>query len=187
MIKDIVSQYIIYPASSLLVWRWINYLCCCLLCHLWFSCFDCATFQFPVPEKEKNKQSFSTGFLSSLLHANERKMLIDNMFPYQPQSTFWSWEHCSFDRKDSAVLGVLQQTHIDAMEVDTPVGSSPGGNKAITMLARGGQGGACGCQSSHRSYSFLYKRGEERAFSDWKTNTHRPWTVIWQLDNKTGR
>lgn len=58
----------------------------------------------------------------------------------------------------------MQQTHIDAVEVDTPVGSSPGGNKAIAMLARGGQGGAGGCQSSHRSYRFLHKWREERAF-----------------------
>lgn len=58
---------------------------------------------------------------------------------------------------------LLWQTHINAMEVDTPVGSSPGGNEAITMLARRGQGGAGGCQRSHRSYSFLHKGKEKTA------------------------
>lgn len=55
------------------------------------------------------------------------------------------------------IVGVLQQTHINTMEVNTPVGSSPGGNKAIAMLARRGQGGAGGCQSSHCSHSFLHE------------------------------
>lgn len=58
---------------------------------------------------------------------------------------------------------LLLQTHINAMEVDTPVGSSPGGNEAITMLARRGQGGAGGCQRSHCSYSFLRKGKEKTA------------------------
>ena len=92
-------------------------------------------------------------------------MLIDNMFPSKPQLTLWTREHCSFDRTDHQVLGVTQQTHIDAVEVDTPVGSSPGGNKAISMLAGGWQGGAGRCQSSHCSYSFLHKdRGGESIF-----------------------
>lgn len=39
----------------------LNYLCCCLLCHLWFSCFDCVTFQFPV--KQSDKQIFSHWYL----------------------------------------------------------------------------------------------------------------------------
>lgn len=47
--------------------------------------------------------------------------------------------------KNGAVLSILQWAHVDAVEVDTPVGSSPGGNKAITVFARGRQGGACGC------------------------------------------
>lgn len=72
----------------------------------------------------------------------------------------------------------MQQTHIDAVEVDTPVGAGAGGNKAITMLARGGQGGAGGCQSSHRSYSFLQEGGEEKVIFDWRTNTNRNWTLI---------
>lgn len=73
---------------------------------------------------------------------------------------------------------LLWQTHINAMEVDTPVGSSPGGNEAITMLARRGQGGAGGCQRSHCSYSFLHKGKEKTAlcffcffFTLWQTQT----------------
>lgn len=64
-------------------------------------------------------------------------------------------EHCSPNRRDSAVLAASQQTHIDAMEVDTPVGSSPGRNITIAVLAGRRKGGACGCQRSHRSYGFL--------------------------------
>lgn len=99
------------------------------------------------------------------------------MFPYKLQSTLSSREDC-FIGRTVEVLGVLQQTHIDAVEVDTPVGAGPGGNKTITMLARGGQGGAGGCQSSHSSYSFLHKGREEKAFSDWRPYTNRAWTVI---------
>lgn len=47
--------------------------------------------------------------------------------------------------KSCTAPSVLQQTHINAMKVNTPVGSSPGGNEAITVFARRGQGGACGC------------------------------------------
>lgn len=96
------------------------------------------------------------------------------------------WEYIMFPctLQWSQVLGVLQQTHIDAVEVDTPVGSSPGGNEAIAMLARGGQGGAGGCQSSHCSYSFLHREREDKAFIDRRPNTNRPWPVIWKLENK---
>lgn len=65
------------------------------------------------------------------------------------------------------------------MEVDTPVGSSPGGNEAIAMLAGGGQGGAGGCQSSHCSYCFLHKMGEEKSFSDWRPNNTG--SLRWQI------
>lgn len=110
------------------------------------------------------------------------------MFPYQPPSTLWQWEHCSFNGRDSAVLGVLQQTHIDAMEVDTPVGSGPGRNITIAMLAGGRQRGARGCQSAHRSYGFLHdKQKRRKAFVDWGPNPNRPRWRIWQLENQTGR
>lgn len=40
-----------------------------------------------------------------------------------------------------------------------------------------------------RTAPTAFYRGEERerAVSDWKPNTNRAWTVIWQVDNKTGR
>lgn len=75
-------------------------------------------------------------------------------------------------------LGVLQQTHINTVEVDTPVGSCSGGNEAIAMLAGRGQWGAGGCQSSHRSHSFLHEEKRGERFSDGGTNRNWPWTVI---------
>lgn len=54
-------------------------------------------------------------------------------------------EHCSHSGGDSAILAVLLHTHIDAMEVDTPVGSGPGRNITIAVLAGGWEGGAGGC------------------------------------------
>lgn len=151
-----------------------------------FVAVGCAIFSFPVlivglfnflrRKKERNK-SFLKGSL-------RRKMLMLDMFPYQPPSTLWHWEHCSFNGRDSAVLGVLQQTHIDAMEVDTPVGSGPGRNITIAMLAGGRQRGARGCQSAHRSYGFLHDEQKRRkAFVDWGPNPNRPWWRIWQLEN----
>lgn len=70
----------------------------------------------------------------------------------------------------------MQLTHVNAVEVDTPVGTSPGGNEAVAMLAGGGQGGAGGCQSSHCSYGLLHKGEEEKPISE--PHTNRPWTPI---------
>lgn len=70
----------------------------------------------------------------------------------------------------------LVQTHVNAVEVDTPVGSRPGGNEAIAVLAGRGQGGAGGCQRSHCSHSFLHEGREKTPFSDWRPNINRSWT-----------
>lgn len=114
-------------------------------------------FQFPVTDKGINKLSRDT----------QRKVLV----------------HVSLSATADTVLltvRVSRHTYIDAVEVDTPVGSGPGGNEAIAMLARRGQGGAGGRQSSHRLYSFLHSTEEERAFSNCKAlesdlgNDNRP-------------
>lgn len=56
----------------------------------------------------------------------------------------------------------LQQTHVDAVEVDAPVGSGPRGNEAVAVFARGRHGGAGWRQSAGRSFSFLHEsRGQD--------------------------
>lgn len=55
------------------------YLCCCRLCRLWFSCSDCATFQFPVPEHLKiNKRSVWIASLNILCASIYRRMTKNN-------------------------------------------------------------------------------------------------------------
>lgn len=89
----------------------------------------------------------------------QTKQVIQNVFP---SCTNWTLgEHYAFARTDSEVVGAERQTHINAVEVDTPVGSGPGGNEAIAVLAGRGQGGAGGCQRSRRSHSFLHEGKRE--------------------------
>lgn len=58
-----------------------------------------------------------------------------NTFLYQPPSTLPTLGKLFFKWENSAALAMLQQTHVDAMEVDTPVGSGPGRNITIAVLA----------------------------------------------------
>lgn len=113
-------------------------------------------------------------------------MLLPITFPHQPMSTL---NTVSCNRGDSdTVLAVLQQTHIDAMEVDTPVGSGPGRNITIAVLAGWRQGGACGCQSAHRSYGFLHHDQKRRkGFIDWEPKPRCDNLKTEQEDYSAGR
>lgn len=87
---------------------WNDYLYYCLLCHLWFSYFDCATFQFPVWENEMSKQLLSTKSFNNNLKIEQNTIRIHNIF-------WWTTYH----HFHLVNIGREKQLHPDCIAVDS--------------------------------------------------------------------
>lgn len=122
-------------------WR---HLCCRLTRRLWSSCSDSVIFHSPASKRDINEK---------------RKVNKSNNAFADDQVV---WAKCLELWLDVAgwIRLWLAVTHMDAMEVDAPVGSGAGRDEPVSVFTGRGQRRVSGRQGSHHLRHFLQKTHE---------------------------